>query len=117
MLHALIGIQFWFRAENEKFTPPDLGQGPIPDLDQVPTFEVNKDMVKDYLASMESRVASFFDSLDDNRLTTISNIYNKCTYADLILMQIRHIQHHVGYFCSLLRVSSAKPCKWLGYAE
>jgi hypothetical protein len=117
VMHALIGVQFWFREAEEKIIIPDFGQGPIPDLDQSPSFSVSKDAVREYRSIVAKRVDAFFASLDDQRLTTLSSIYDKCTYADLILMQIRHIQHHVGYCNSILHGSNAKTAKWLGYAE
>ena len=117
VLHALIGIQFWFREASEAFVPPDLGQGTIPDLDQVPNFTVDKDIVRAYLQTMRSRADAFFDSFNDEALLVNSSIYDKYTNADLILRQIRHIQHHVGYCSCLLRIGGAKPPKWIGYAE
>jgi hypothetical protein len=117
VLHALIGIQFWFREASEAFAPPDFGQGTIPDLDQAPTFTVDKDTVRAYLQTMRSRADVFFDSLNEKGLLVTSSIYDKCTNADLILGQVRHIQHHVGYCSCLLRIGGANAAKWIGYAE
>ena len=117
VLHALIGIQFWFREASEAFSPPDFGQGAIPDLDQAPTFAVDKATVRAYWQTMRGRADAFLDALDERRLLAPSSIYARCTNADLVLGQIRHIQHHVGYCSCLLRMSGASVAKWIGYAE
>jgi hypothetical protein len=117
VLHALISVQFWFREASEPFAPPDLGTGPVPDLDQRPVVEVDKDTVQAYLQTIRARADTFFASLDDERLLAPCSICDKCTYADLILGQIRHLQHHVGYCNSLLQAGGAPAAKWRGHAE
>jgi uncharacterized damage-inducible protein DinB len=117
VMHALIGAEFWFREASEPFAPPDLGNGPVPDLDKIPSFELDRDSARSYLERIRARTETFFGSLDDRRLQSPSSIYEKCTYADLILMQTRHMQHHVGYCNRLLRESGCATAKWLGYAE
>ncbi len=113
IMHVLIGIQFWFREAEEEFTVPDLGQGPIPDLDIIATFSLTKGQVKEYQELMAKRIAEFFSNMDDKRLMTASSIYDKYTYADIVIGQIRHFQHHVGYCNSVLHSNDVKPTKWL----
>jgi hypothetical protein len=117
ILHALVGIQFWFREADEEFAAPDFGQGSIPDLDAVPSFSVTKQRVREYHAAIARQADAFFLKMDDSRLVQISSICSACTYADIIIMQIRHIQHHVGYCNSLLHSNPEGAIKWLGYAE
>ncbi len=117
ILHALTGVRFWMREASQPFSPPDFGRGAIPDLDQAPSFDVDKATVKAYVASIRSTADAFFGALDDQKLLATSSIYEKCTYADLILGQIRHIQHHVGYCNCLLHTGGVRPTKWLGYGE
>ena len=117
VIHALTGVRFWLREASQPFSLPDFGQGPIPDLDQPPSFVVDKQTAKAYLHTIRITTDAFFGTLDDLRLLATSSIYDKCTYADLILMQIRHLQHHVGYCNCLLQTGHALPAKWKGHAE
>jgi hypothetical protein len=117
VIHALTGVRFWLREASQPFSPPDFGQGPIPDLDETPSFDVDKQTVTGYLESIRTVAGAFFAALDDERLLAASSVYNKCTYADLILGQIRHLQHHVGYCNCLLKAGNASPGRWQGYAE
>jgi DinB superfamily len=117
VIHALTGVRLWLREASQPFSPPDFGQGPVPDLDQMPSFAVDRLAVKKYLQAIQAVVDSFFTSVDDSRLLLPSSVYDRFTDADLILMQIRHLQHHIGYCNCLLQVGHAKPAKWLGYAE
>ena len=73
--------------------------------------------MKAYWQTMRGRADAFLGALDERRLLATSSIYEKCTNADLVLGQIRHIQHHVGYSSCLLRMSGADAAKWIGYAE
>jgi DinB superfamily len=117
IMHTLVGIQFWLREVDEEFAAPDFGQGQIPDLDVAPAFPVTKQMVREYQAVTAERVEAFFSKMDDRRLIQMSRVNAACTYADIVIMQIRHIQHHVGYCNSLLTSSPEGTTKWLGYAE
>ncbi len=117
VMHGLIGVQFWFREASEAFAPPDFGDGPVPDLDRIPSFDLDRITARRYLEHIRKRVETFFASLDDRRLLATASVYEKCTYADLILMQTRHIQHHVGYCNCLLRDRGAATAKWSGHAE
>jgi hypothetical protein len=42
VMHALTGVCFWLREASQAFSPPDFGQGPIPDLDQTPSLDVDR---------------------------------------------------------------------------
>ena len=115
--HALIGIQFWFRDAEEKFVAPDFGQGPIADLDVKPVFQLSKHEIWEYMEVVAKRVDAFFKRMSNATLLKVSSIYDKCTNADIIMMQIRHVQHHVGYCNSLLHSNKVGTIKWLGFAE
>ena len=117
IMHTLIGIQFWFRESDEECAAPDFGQGLVPDLDAAPAFSLTKQIVREYQAVIANRVHAFLSKMDDKRLVQISSICGACTYADIIIMQIRHIQHHVGYCNGLLHSNREGAIKWLGYAE
>jgi hypothetical protein len=112
IMHILIGIQFWFRESEEKFSPPDFGNGPVPDIDTDAIFSLTKKQVNEYQEQMEQRIATFFNKMNDERLLAESYVYQKSTYADVILGQIRHFQHHVGYCNCILHQNNAKIAKW-----
>jgi hypothetical protein len=117
IMHALISVQFWFREADEAFRPPDLGQGPVPDLDVEPGFSVSKESVKDYLSVIVRRIDAFFLRLSEEKLTSPSSIYNKVSYADIAVGQIRHLQHHVGYCNAILHLRDLKAVAWREHAE
>jgi hypothetical protein len=77
IVHALTGVRFWFRESSQLFSPPDFGQGPIPDLDQMPNFNADKQTVKSYLQTVRTTVETFFSSLDEERLLNSWPVYDK----------------------------------------
>jgi len=56
---------------------------------------------------------NFFDELTDGRLLEPCVLYEEITKTDVILMQIRHVQHHIGYCNSILNSNHLETAKWL----
>jgi len=117
VMHALTGVQFWFREPAEEFQPPDLGQGPVPDIGEEAGFVLTKEQVQAYLGQIQERVEGYFGQLDDPKLLKASSLYDRCTYTDIVLMQIRHIQYHVGNCNAILGDHGVEAVPWIGYGE
>lgn len=117
IMHVLNGIHFWFRQGEDIFVLPDMANDPFLDLGGRPANPLQKDKVRDYQSLVSRQVESFFAKLDDSRLTERSTTYPEFTFADLVLMQIRHIQHHVGTCNAILRTKGAATVRWLGFGE
>ncbi len=58
---------------------------------------------------------AFFADKDDEWLGNNSIIYHKIKNLDVIFMQIRHIQYHVGHCNSILRENNREAVEWLDY--
>ena len=51
-----------------------------------------------FAAETKSRADAFFTlAMEGENLMAPFSFYDKVTNLDIIMMQIRHIQHHVGY--------------------
>jgi uncharacterized damage-inducible protein DinB len=72
-----------------------------------------------YFEKITEKVERFFGKLTDETLLDpiAPQQDTELTYADTILMQIRHIQYHVGHCNRLLRQSGSRTVGWIGYHE
>lgn len=67
---------------------------------------------KDYAKGICQRS---FSGKDDGYLKSASTIYEKISNIDIVLMQVRHIQYHVGHRNSILRDKNREAVDWLDY--
>jgi hypothetical protein len=115
LLHALAGTNFWMRLPGEEFSEPFAERKVYPELDKEPEGIVTREEMLEYKDTVKSICESFFEGKEDAYLTKSSCIYDKITNLDLVFMQIRHIQYHVGHCNSILRERSLEAVDWLDY--
>lgn len=115
LLHAFTGINFWLRTNNDKFREPFEDKKVYPELEQEPENQLTKDDLTEYKNFVKEITKIFFQGKDDKWLVEGSIIYNKITNLDVIFMQVRHIQYHVGHCNSILRENNREAVEWLDY--
>jgi len=115
LLHAFTGVNFWLRENNTKFIEPFSDKKVYPELDNDPEVNLTKDDLSDYKNKIKAICESFFQDKDDNWLNSNSIIYDKIKNLDIIFMQIRHMQYHVGHCNSILRENHREAVDWLDY--
>lgn len=115
LLHAFTGINFWLRLNNEEFIEPFADKNVYPELDHDPENQLTKSEITEYKNTVKEIVNAFFTDRDDKWLENTSIIYNKIKNLDIIFMQIRHIQYHVGHCNSILRENNREAVDWLEY--
>lgn len=112
VFHAICGIEFWFRTGDMKFAEPLIRNDVTPDFDKHTSDYATKKEMKEYLNRNISFAQDFFASLTEDSLSEPADVYKKITKLDVILMQIRHIQHHVGYCNSVIKNNGGTPAQW-----
>lgn len=113
LLHAFTGIHFWMRLSNEIFVEPFSDRKVYPELDQDPQDELTKNDLRDYMEKVKRICKSFFENQNDEWLNGSSVLDNRLKNIDIALMQIRHIQYHVGHCNSILREQNKEAVEWL----
>jgi len=113
ILHAATGMKFWFRSADEPFRVPDFGRGVVEGLDKVSPACPTREELRSYLEEVTDRAWRFFDELDDDGLGGPCELTDKLTKADVILEQIRHVQHHVGVSNGLLKAQGLPTAEWI----
>lgn len=115
LLHAFTGINFWLRENSDKFVEPFNDKKVYPELDNDPKINLSKDELMAYKDEVKKICENFFNDKDDEWLNNNSIIYDKVKNLDIIFMQIRHIQYHVGHCNSILRENNREAVDWLDY--
>lgn len=115
LLHAFTGINFWLRMSNEKFIEPFEDKKLYPELEHEPENQLTKGELTEYKNVVKEICKDFFADKDDEWLGSNSIIYNKIKNLDVIFMQVRHIQYHVGHCNSILRENNREAVEWLDY--
>jgi hypothetical protein len=114
--HTLFGIEFWFRLEDGEVKPPDWGKDVSPELDYQPGDHLTRNELRDYAAKMRAKAEAFFQAICDRPFGPCA-IYDKITNADVVMMQVRHFQYHIGDCNSILGSRGVRAVEWLGYGE
>lgn len=115
LLHAFTGINFWMRTNKDEFIEPFADKKVYPELDHDPENQLTKEDLTEYKNVAKEISRAFFDDKDNEWLGTESVIYNKIKNLDVIFMQVRHIQYHVGHCNSILRENGREAVEWYDY--
>lgn len=113
ILHALRSSLYWLRTETEGFVEPYEELRVYPDLDNDPENELNKDQINKLLKEAEGLAAYYFDRYDSEQLLMDSVLDHNISGLDVVFMQIRHLQHHIGSCEAILRDSGLDVPEWL----
>ena len=115
--HVLYGIDYWFSESKESFVAPEF-KGEVNSVlgEESKGFIEQEDMIG-YLNFVEKKSQQFINSLDASEITSASKIYGKWTNLDVILEQVRHLQHHLGYLNRVLLKCKIKPVEWEFYED
>ncbi|WNS45148.1 DinB family protein [Paenibacillus sp. MMS20-IR301] len=114
VFHAATSMKFWFRQQKEEaFIIPDFGRDITEALDQECSDYPTKEEMTAYVEEMMKVARSFVDELTDETLMEPCVLFAEITKMDVVLMQIRHVQHHVGYCNSILNSNQLEAVKWI----
>lgn len=116
--HAISGIGFFFRdpAEPPAFPAFHCDDAAMMNAGAKPVM--SRQQILDYLEQMQARSERLFEKLTDRTLLDEHEFFGRrFTWADRILSQTRHIQHHVGTICAQLRRKTGTGPQWRGFQE
>ncbi|WP_105618154.1 DinB family protein [Vallitalea okinawensis] len=115
LLHTLTGINFWFRQNNVKFVEPFEDKKVYPELENEPEHQITRKDLIEYKNAVKDLINTFFAHKDDKWLHDNSILFDKIKNIDVIFMQVRHIQYHVGYCNCILRENNSETVEWIDY--
>ena len=112
LLHAVTGLKFWTRPEKGDFIEPFSERNVYPELEKAPEGHVSKSEMRALFDETMRQVDGFFGDKDDEWLFADNAIYGKLKNFDIVEMQIRHIQYHVGHCNAILRERDLPAVGW-----
>ena len=118
LYHALVGIDFWFRSSKEEaFQFPTFGKAVDPDLSKCSRDFLSKEEIRACLKRAREKADAYAEAARRDGLSSTWPFSDTFTCADTFLMQIRHLQHHVGFCNCALSSKGAAAAAWMGYGE
>ncbi len=112
VFHVLYGMDYWFSKSKKDFSPPKFEPEVNPVLGETsPDFLEQHDTLE-YLNHVQIKAIEFIENLTADDLIAPSSIYKKWTNLDVILEQIRHLQHHIGYLNRIILKCRLDPVEW-----
>ncbi|QVK18773.1 DinB family protein [Mycoplasmatota bacterium] len=115
LLHTLMGINFWFRDNNDQFIEPFKERGFYPEFEEDPLSVMSKTELINYKNTVKGIINQFFFNRSDQWLNEKSLVYSKLSNLDIIFMQVRHVQYHIGYCNALLHENEENKISWIDY--
>ena len=115
LLHAFTGVNFWMRLQIGLFVEPFTGRKVHLELDQDPEEQLTKGDLLRYKDDVKAMAEAFFEEKDDDSLGEGALVCDKISNLDVIFMQVRHIQYHVGHCNSILRENAREAVAWIDY--
>ena len=101
--HALIGVPFWMRDDlSQPFEFPPFHNAD--DLKPNAAPAIARSDIMAFLEQTEGDIISVFDTMTDDRLVEVTTFNGQpFSWADRILGQIQHVQHHAALMKVMLR--------------
>ena len=113
LFHVLTGANYWMRQSSEQFLEPFSERNLYPELEKDPESNLSKNELLEYKDKVKSITTSFFEGKDDSWLYNYSEVCDKIRNIEIVYMQIRHIQYHIGHCESILRENNHKTTEWI----
>ncbi len=113
--HVLYGVDYWFSKSKDAFSPPVFKEEVNSVLGEESKGFIEKSDMVEYLNFVYSKSEKFISKLDTDTVLGPSTLYPKWTNLDVIIEQVRHVQHHIGYLNRILLKCKLNPVEWEMY--
>lgn len=118
--HTLFWLDLYLSGSIEGFKPPEpFGLEELDPAGVIPDRVYTREEMLDYLEHSRNKMRSILESLDDegaNRRCSLGR-GREVSYAELLLYNMRHVQHHTGQLNLILRQEIDSAPRWVGRAH
>jgi hypothetical protein len=99
-----------------KYMPSNIHSDSARDIQSDNDKPISQAQMLEYLHTVENRSIIYINELhDSDYLNEVTCYDRKWTMIEIIISQIRHMQHHIGYINSILKRNNEKPVTWMEY--
>lgn len=118
--HVTFFVDYWIRDDYGRgvdFRSMNFDRDLPVGLDRRSSAHLTRDEARDYVRRVRNKTRRVLEALDDGDLLAPVVSNNTTTYLDVILGQIRHVQHHVGQLNRVLDENRSQPVSWIAHNE
>ena len=116
--HTLYWLKAWLRDWGHEFQQPAFHTDEALNLVRGASPVLTRNQIEGFMGQVYSELESYLDSIAVESLTEETTAFGQAwTLADRILVQMRHVQHHVGSMYSILKRRTGRAPQWLGFNE
>ncbi len=115
--HAISSVDFWIRDLAEPFQPPAFHDEHAAMMSGPAERGLDKDTLLAYLEEVRANCRDRLNIDDQELLATLEVRGTPLSLADRCLMQIRHVQHHVGVLHRMTHEETPADLPWREHAK
>ena len=110
LTHVVESMDYWMNRKINGEDTDSITQKILLFLEDETKHEIDFSIFEQYWEDVKNRIERFIDKppFEENE---------KWTSFDTLIVQIRHIQYHVGSINRKLSEDNNSPVKWIGYGE
>jgi hypothetical protein len=111
-VHVLMGLEYWLQPQEAHYKAPDFNKEVNVNLGEASKEILSREDLTVYSKAVRRAVDAYFSELTDDALTKPSKAYPEWTNLDVIIENIRHMQHHLGQLNARLKRTGHLPTEW-----
>ena len=116
LYHSLVGMDIWFSEHPQDYPYHEIVDREAAEMHKIAPPNISRKFLLAYLGQIEHKFASL--KLDSENLLELREMGGfELTYLDQCLIQLRHVQHHLGEIDEIMRIHHLPLLKWRGYGE
>lgn len=116
LYHALVGMDVWFTDKPIHYNFSEILDIKAAQMHKIAPANISRRFLLSYLGKIEHKLANIPMSTD--KLLEIREMSGReITYLDQCLVQMRHVQHHLGEIDEIMRSHHLPLLEWKGYGE
>lgn len=114
--HAISSVDFWIRDLVEPFQPPAFHDEHAAMMSGPAERSLDRNTLLAYLEKVRANCRDRLNIDDQELLATLEVRGTPLSLADRCLMQIRHVQHHVGVLHRMIHEETVADLPWREHA-
>ena len=116
LYHALVGMDVWFTDQPSDYNFNEILDIKAAQMHGIAPTSISRRFLLAYLGKIEHKLAAI--PMSPERFLEIRQMGGReITYLDQCLVQIRHVQHHLGEVDEIMRRHQLPLLEWRGYGE